>query len=580
MKIGFDMVAFHLDQITDSARDAFRVWNGGKKVDGKVQGGEAAFGARNFLGGQWIWGASEATDSRTNPHPDDLTKLHTTVPLIAPVQAAQSDRQNVTGTRGHLYGQIDAQAICDRIATGMGNHEFQVDHGFILVWLAVDPDEPLSVDYWGGWSEQVNTYSLLIDLFTGQMARPFLSAILCQYTESGGKLRRAQNITDAVIDAHKKYPGSIAYAFWADAPDPNEDGVAPNPVLDWQRFVKFEMPSMWRFANTMRNADGTSVNVLFHADAVKEPTDAPAGGKTVTDYMLTTLPWQPYVAGIRNIGFSSADAITNAGLTCTLATPMPKMKDSSGHFVDGAFVTIIGRYAVRPPGQGDSLTFVEAKRLSDARMQIFTIFERFGGPTKIGYFRPPAKPADDGQGNLDARDAFNQCAFAMRQPPQTPVFFTVDFDGGDTHETPDGKAFITDYFRRVRAERDAFTKANPDHHYLIGVYAGGDVMQWLYELGDVDYFWQTLSPGFAGSHFADNHWPWYHLNRWQYQGTADAAHPLPGWNCVPGFDPDADWGDGGGWNLNDRPAKDLLDIELQEFTDKVMDFFKGLLNPK
>lgn len=585
MKIGFDMLVFHLDQIKDQERDAFKLWNGGKQIDGKVQGGDAAFAGRNFLGGQWIWGPSEATDSKTNRHPEDITKLNTTVPLIAPIQGPQKDRQNVTGTRGYLYGKIDGQAICERIHAGVGHGEFRIDNQFVLVWLAVDPAEPLSVDYWGGWSEQVNNYSMRFGSFLQpQLTRPFLSGILCQYTESGGTLTRAPSITTAVIEAHKKFPGAICYSFWADAPD--SAPVAPNPKLDWQRFVRTELPNIWRFASDLQNTDGSSVNVPFQADAVKEPTDLPAGGKTATDYMLTTLPWQPSVSGIFNIGFSSTDKILDKGLDCTLKTPIPDMTDSSGNYkkkddivrgVPGAFTTVIGRYAVRSAHHGDSLSFLEAQRLSNARMQIFTAWE-LGNPNRIEYFRPPANAALDAQGNLDARKAFAACA-EFHQPPQTPVFFAVDFDGG-ARDVPN-KDYITDYFRRVRTERDAFAKQNPDHYYLVGVYAGGQVMQWLYEWGDVDYFWQTMSEEFKGSEFATGNWPWYHSNRWQYQGTEDAAHPLPvDWHCVPGFDPDADWGDGGTWNLNDALAKDLRDLQSQEFVDQFVDFFRGLLHPK
>src|SRR5262249_51042264 len=155
----------HLDQITERERRAFKLWNGGVElVTNVVLGGDAAFAGRNFLGGRCIWGPSEATDSQTNPHPEDLSLLHPMVPLIAPVQGAQLDRQSVTGTRGRLYGQIDGQAICDRIAAGLGHGEFQIDNGFVLVWLAVDPNDVLSPDYWGGWSEQVNNYSIGIGL--------------------------------------------------------------------------------------------------------------------------------------------------------------------------------------------------------------------------------------------------------------------------------------------------------------------------------------------------------------------------------------------------------------------------------
>src|SRR3989442_14589296 len=110
VKIGFDSFFVHLDQITEAELNAFKVWNGGKLVAGKVQGGDAAFAGRKFLGGRHIWGPSEATDSRTTPHPEDPGLLNPRVPLIAPVQGPQRERQRATGTRGRLYGQINVQA--------------------------------------------------------------------------------------------------------------------------------------------------------------------------------------------------------------------------------------------------------------------------------------------------------------------------------------------------------------------------------------------------------------------------------------------------------------------------------------
>jgi hypothetical protein len=161
----------------------------------------------------------------------------------------------------------------------------------------------------------------------------------------------------------------------------------------------------------------------------------------------------------------------------------------------------------------------------------------------------------------------------------TPVFFTVDFDAGDPHIS-NGKDWIIDYFARVRTEREVYARENPGRYYLIGVYGGGQVLRWCYESGWVDSFWQTMSPGFTGSEPAKNFWPWYHANRWQYQGTADAAHPLPiAWNCIAGIDPDADWGDGGDWSYADASARDLLALEQQEATDILLDYFIGLIDP-
>src|SRR5438128_1450132 len=113
MLFGIDMFGAHLDQIRDAGWDEFKIWNGGKLVNGKVEGGDAAFAGRNFLGGSFLWGHAEATDAKTHPHPEDLTKIHPVVTRIAPIQAPQPDRQSTANERGRIYGQIDAKAICD-----------------------------------------------------------------------------------------------------------------------------------------------------------------------------------------------------------------------------------------------------------------------------------------------------------------------------------------------------------------------------------------------------------------------------------------------------------------------------------
>jgi len=111
---------------------------------------------------------------------------------------------------------------------------------------------------------------------------------------------------------------------------------------------------------------------------------------------------------------------------------------------------------------------------------------------------------------------------------------------------------------------------------LIGVYAGGEVLRWLYRMGAADFFWQAVSFGGTGSQ--PPRWPWYHANRWQYQFTGD-GHPLPErWDCFGGLDPDADWGDGGAWILTDPLAQRLEALERDEAI-KFLRLWGNLLNP-
>jgi len=93
---GIDTQTSHLDLIQ---WPAFQAWNGGLVP---------AFAGRNFIGGNFLWAPAEATLALTNPSPNDFSKLAMLTPLVAPFQGASTTRQQVTGERGTLYGQIDA----------------------------------------------------------------------------------------------------------------------------------------------------------------------------------------------------------------------------------------------------------------------------------------------------------------------------------------------------------------------------------------------------------------------------------------------------------------------------------------
>jgi hypothetical protein len=427
MPFGLDTFESHLDQIKSSDWDVFKLWNGGQVINGKVEGGDPVFAGRNFLGGSFLWGNAEATDAMINPHPKKLTQLNLLAPLIAPVQAPQPDRQKVTGRRGHIYGQIDAGALCDRIAAGIAVGEYEIPNGRLYVWLAVDPEEDFSADYWAGWSDKVNSYPRSLGLHPPLITQPFMAGILCKYAgPTAGELRRDGRIDQALERARQNYHGldTRVLGFWADAPDPDEDNVPPNPPVNWSvRFVQEEMPLIWRLANGIRKANGTAVNESFTVDAVKGDADSPpVVGQPATDWMLVTKRWQPNYT-IVNPGFSVADEIRDANLNCILKTALPDMPDTTGiqdSQVQGGSVTIVGRYLERPVNHGDSLTVDEATRLSDAGLRIFSIWERYGGPTKISYFKPPGVGVD-GQGTLDGREAFRRCGEVLHQPPQTPV---------------------------------------------------------------------------------------------------------------------------------------------------------------
>jgi hypothetical protein len=330
------------------------------------------------------------------------------------------------------------------------------------------------------------------------------------------------------------------------------------------------MPSLWRFALGIQSTGGIGINERFFVDAAKDPTEAPVSRRpNATEYMLVTKKWQPNVPTIVNPGFSCLAEINDGRLTCMQGTAVPEMPSHGNHFtVPAGFARSVGRY-LKIPNLANTMSAAEAKRLSDGGFEVFTVWESFNSraglePKTIDYFNPVFHA-----GTEDGMNAFTYCGEVLHQPPQTPVFFTVDFDPG---VGATARAWIENYFRLVAAARDAYAQRNPERYYLIGAYASGEVLRWCYEQGLVSSFWQTVSFAFNGSE--PPRWPWYHANRWQYQ-YIDEKHPLPApWNCVPGADPDADWGDGGTWSLADPLAQSLR--QLEEQGEAVIHGFVGL----
>ena len=561
MAFGIDTFRSHLDLIpTIYPGGDFFAWN---------EGTRPVFAGRNFLGGDFLWGHGEATNALQNPSPEDLENLIVSVPLIAPIQAPVADRQQVTGSLGYLYGEIDASAICNRLKAGILSGELnRPEGGLVHVWLSVDPAVPFSVDYWAGWSDGVNNFSWsqFIMIHIGGFVlpmQPFRACILCNFSIGiTGRLQPDAQVIAAIATSASRYRGSntTCYALWADA--------EARPPLDWRVFSGTTMPELWRFSRGFRNDAGAVVNDLFNVDAVNPGL----GMGTATNFMLVNQQWQPNVPSILNFGFIVSleppgnTAITNAQITNIQANLIPSFRELGGHYtLPGGEVRAVGRY-LRTPGHGHSIGRDEAERLSNAGFQIFTIWESVnvlaGGdpsmgpnPWQIGirYFDPAFHA-----GTEDGINAFTYCGDVLRQPPHTPVFFCVDFDAADPGDTApvstaDSRQRIRDYFTLIKRERDAYARRNPDRHYLIGLYGNGEVNRWCYEQGIVSMFWQSTSPGGTGNVLPRR--PWYHGNRWQFNREAGLA--AAGWNHVPGADPDVDWGDGGTWSLAGPLAQEL-----------------------
>jgi hypothetical protein len=219
----------------------------------------------------------------------------------------------------------------------------------------------------------------------------------------------------------------------------------------------------------------------------------------------------------------------------------------------------------------------------------------------IFYFKPDpdGNPAThDDAGTLDGTEAFHYCGDILKQPPQTPIYFCIDFDPFDVPD-PHGnpawggpgpqpakwtrnwpalpavnvrKQWIKTYYENIKIARDAYAQAT-GRYYLIGAYAPGLALELLYGQGIVSHFWQADSTGRNGS--KPPRWPYFHCNRWQYHSQATWTITPPAYCGLGGSDPDADWGDGGAWSWLDHAGfalTQLEDSEQRELDQQFQDF--------
>src|SRR5262245_54624351 len=158
MLVGIDTFFNRLDLIDFAL---FQIWNGGTpsmKIGAPltVTGGEPVFAGRNFLGDRFMWAHAEATNAMLAPSPEDLSKITVKVANIAPIQKADSVRQTTAGRRGFLYGRLDAQAICNRVASSIRSGEFTISRNVgACIWLQIPADSEVSPEYWAGWADTV-----------------------------------------------------------------------------------------------------------------------------------------------------------------------------------------------------------------------------------------------------------------------------------------------------------------------------------------------------------------------------------------------------------------------------------------
>jgi hypothetical protein len=104
--------------------------------------------------------------------------------------------------------------------------------------------------------------------------------------------------------------------------------------------------------------------------------------------------------------------------------------------------------------------------------------------------------------SLDGYAAVTQAKEIVHQPPETAIYFGVDFDVA----SEDGRKKVLSYFQIIHRIVIAA-------HYKVGIYGNGSVADLLYSKDDpkkrlVDYVWLNASSGHQGSPetFNRGHW--------------------------------------------------------------------------
>ncbi|MGO9429211.1 hypothetical protein [Rhodoblastus sp.] len=536
---------------------AFIQWNGGFAP---------AFAGRNFLGGDFLWVGAEATDTLSNPQPDELDNLNIQVAMIAPIQGSGSPavRQQKSGDLGVLYGQIDGDAICGRLAAALNTGELLLKSSQLVnVYLQVDPSVAFSADYWAGWADTVTKQAVTIKQSNGQSVtlHPFRPCIMCAFAQSGATLAIDPHVTVALQASTAQQPAlsSQCWGFWADAADLDPSLQRPNAQIDFTKFAPTPAPIwVWRFAKTLLDAAGNPIANPALPIAADQTNIAGSPNHFGWEYMLDAGKWQPS-GKVVNHGFSFGGALTAAKIATISQSQVPEesrfeQRCNSLTHVLGDFMTVLGLYA-RPPTAAltmsatSSMNPTAVSAVRNTTLNLFTAFEQPVGATVDTYYDAAAH-----HGTTDANNALPYVAEILFQPPHSTVFFVFDWSppgslaGANTEPTTPAdltaadSARITTYISDVVAAYQNYLTTHPNRPYRIGFYGAGVELRVAYGTGGVSGFWQSASACRASN--APPNWPWPHATRWQPFPSPPFQPNIAG---LAGEDLDYDWGDGGDW---------------------------------
>ena len=203
--------------------------------------------------------------------------------------------------------------------------------------------------------------------------------------------------------------------------------------------------------------------------------------------------------------------------------------------VRGRPVSFVGRY-YNTNNPGKNLTVREAIDLSSAGLSIVALWEN-GFPTQRSYFTQR-------RGESDGEAAFRM-AFRFDQPPDTPVYFGVDYDAFNNADRTAVRAYFTGVQIGYRRYLNNPAIRQFPRAYLIGVYGSSCVLGWCQAQGIATWFWQAFAPRWCGGANATR-WPDANIRQIRNERAL----------CGVSVDLDEGWGHEGAWSLPTAPWMD------------------------
>ena len=177
-----------------------------------------------------------------------------------------------------------------------------------------------------------------------------------------------------------------------------------------------------------------------------------------------------------------------------------------------AGVTTIGRYYDRGYGRGvgescyhhplKTLTKAELTAIENAGMSVYVVFQHCGAQC-VNFDLQNKETAE--KGRKDAAGAI-ELAQKLGQPPDTPIYFAIDYDPypGSDCALPAARIWPS-----IDAYFDQVNEVMSDTRWQVGVYGAGITCQRLKDSGKAKYFWMSSSLGHVGSPRFFNSGQWH-----------------------------------------------------------------------